>query len=155
MAASLDYTKKFATVLGPSASQSDVFRTVGLPLVEATLKGHRTCLFAYGQTGAGKTFSMYGAEGGRNPSKLDGVVPTICAEFFRRKQEIEKAGKYRLSLSVTLFEVQGSLVADLLADTTEDGEQPALKMRGGEVLESTRERIYSSRGLSQCIELGM
>ena len=67
VAASLDYTKKFATVLGPSASQSDVFRTVGLPLVEATLKGHRTCLFAYGQTGAGKTFSMYGAEGGRNP----------------------------------------------------------------------------------------
>ena len=34
---------------------------------------------------------MYGAEGGKNPSKLDGLVPGICAELFRRKQERAEA----------------------------------------------------------------
>eukprot|EP00966_Prymnesium_polylepis_P055708 1288586-Prymnesium_polylepis.1 len=83
----LDYTDRFTAVLGPASSQAEAFRVCGLPLVEATLQGKRTCLFAYGQTGSGKTFSMYGAEGGKNPSKLDGLVPGICAEMFRRKRE--------------------------------------------------------------------
>ena len=49
MANGLDYSGQFSTVVGPGGSQSDVFRIVGLPLVEATLKGHRACLFSYGQ----------------------------------------------------------------------------------------------------------
>ena len=89
-AGSLDYTDKFTAILGGSSSQAEVFRVCGMPLVHATLAGRRTCLFAYGQTGSGKTFSMYGAEGGKNPSKLDGLVPGICAELFRRKQDMEK-----------------------------------------------------------------
>ena len=82
----------FTSVYGPECNQAEVFRSCGLPLVDATMRGQKTCLFAYGQTGSGKTFSMYGAEGGKNPSKLDGIVPAVCAEIFRRKQEV-RAGQ--------------------------------------------------------------
>lgn len=153
--ANLDYTDTFTSVLGPESTQSDVFRHVGLPLVETALRGLRTCLFAYGQTGSGKTFSMYGAEGGKNPSKLDGIVPSICAEIFRRKQELEKRKEMVMALTASLTEVQGSTVLDLLAEATSDGTQPLLKLRGSEVMGATHLAVHSSRGLTQLIEFGM
>ena len=58
VACGLDYSDQFSGVLGSSSSQAEVFRVCGLPLVEATLQGKRTCLFAYGQTGSGKTYTM-------------------------------------------------------------------------------------------------
>jgi hypothetical protein len=63
---------------------AQVYLSCGVPMVEWALRGRDSLLFAYGQTGAGKTFSMYGAEGGKNPSKLDGVVPATVSELFRR-----------------------------------------------------------------------
>ena len=80
----------FSAVLGPKTSQHDVFLTIGQPIVDAVMRGENACLFAYGQTGAGKTFSMYGENGGTNSSRLDGAVPSICAEIFRRKQDFER-----------------------------------------------------------------
>ena len=47
--ATLDYSGAFASVLGPDSNQAEVFRSCGLPLVDATLSGKKTCLFAYGQ----------------------------------------------------------------------------------------------------------
>ena len=74
-------THRFSTsVLGPDARQRDVFVECGRPLLDAVLSGQSACLMAYGQTGAGKTFSMFGDEGGRNPSKLDGVIPQVASD---------------------------------------------------------------------------
>ena len=41
-------------VLGPEANQRDVFVECGKPMLDAALNGQASCLFAYGQTGAGK-----------------------------------------------------------------------------------------------------
>lgn len=150
-----DYTNQFTAVLGTESSQADAFKVCGLPLVEATLSGQSTCLFAYGQTGSGKTFSMYGAEGGKNPSKLDGVVPAICAELFRRKQELEKRKDSELDLHATLVEVQGNKCLDLLGEADAKGDQPEIKVRGAALLGVAYEKIFSSRGLTHLIERGM
>ena len=40
------------------ASQLDIFESVGVPVTDAFLEGYHGCLIAYGQTGAGKTFTM-------------------------------------------------------------------------------------------------
>ena len=98
---------------------------------------------------------MYGAEGGKNPSKLDGVVPAICAEIFRRKQDMEKRKEMAMELSATLVEVQGAAVIDLLADPKDDGQQPTLIIRGSDVLGAMHMQVHSSRGLTQLIERGM
>ena len=126
-----NYSNKFSMVLGPESTQHQTFQAVGLPIVEATIRGQNTCLFAYGQSGAGKTFSMYGAEGGKIPSRLDGIVPAICAELFRRKQDIERRGDYKLKLETSIVEVKGAAINDLLTEPSE-GAQLQLKLSGGE-----------------------
>ncbi|CCW60786.1 unnamed protein product [Phytomonas sp. EM1] len=44
----------------PYASQAEVYRYVGRPILENALDGYNGCIFAYGQTGSGKTFTMLG-----------------------------------------------------------------------------------------------
>eukprot|EP00929_Paragymnodinium_shiwhaense_P120954 TRINITY_DN9303_c0_g1_i1.p1 TRINITY_DN9303_c0_g1~~TRINITY_DN9303_c0_g1_i1.p1 ORF type:complete len:1211 (+),score=127.57 TRINITY_DN9303_c0_g1_i1:324-3635(+) len=48
------------------------------------MEGLNGCIFAFGCTGAGKTFSMLGPEGGRKRGVQDGVLPRTAAELFRR-----------------------------------------------------------------------
>ena len=55
----------FDRVFPQTATQEEVFRDVALPLVQPVLEGVNACVFAFGNTGAGKTFSMIGPEGGR------------------------------------------------------------------------------------------
>jgi hypothetical protein len=44
----------------PYATQTDVFQAMGQPLVDNVLDGYNCCLLAYGPTGSGKTYSMFG-----------------------------------------------------------------------------------------------
>ena len=55
-------TKSFAfdRVFGTTSKQVDVYKVVAAPLVEEVLAGYNCTVFAYGQTGTGKTFTMEG-----------------------------------------------------------------------------------------------
>ena len=55
-------TFAFDRVFGPSSSQHDLFEAVGLPIADAVLGGFNGNLLTYGQTGAGKTFTMFGSD---------------------------------------------------------------------------------------------
>ena len=44
----------FTKAFGENATQKDVFKDVGLPLVTDLLMGHNSLLFMYGVTGSGK-----------------------------------------------------------------------------------------------------
>lgn len=48
-------TYGFDTVFGPEADQAMVYQDVVHPMLEEVLKGYNCTLFAYGQTGTGKT----------------------------------------------------------------------------------------------------
>ena len=148
---------KFGVVLGPLCTQHEVYLSCGVPMIESALRGRDSLLFAYGQTGAGKTFSMYGAEGGKNPSKLDGVVPATVSELFRRTMALEKDsnGNIKFSLGATLVEIQGKNIFDLLAPSDKEGNQPMVGILGCNLIGNKVERIYSSRALTHTIERGM
>ncbi|EOY13849.1 Di-glucose binding protein with Kinesin motor domain, putative [Theobroma cacao] len=47
---------KFDAVFGPQADQADVFQDTA-PFATSVLDGYNVCVFAYGQTGIGKTFT--------------------------------------------------------------------------------------------------
>ena len=80
----------FDCVFPQAATQEEVFRDVALPLVQPVLEGVNACVFAYGNTGAGKTFSMIGPGGGRSGGggaqrrREEGILPRVAAELFRR-----------------------------------------------------------------------
>ena len=164
-----------SAVLGPGSTQRDVFQECAVPLLEAVLGGQPSCLIAYGQTGSGKTFSMLGAEGGRNPSKLDGIVPQLCAELFRRFAAQTRQGEREYQIHASYVEILSHRVYDLLAPDAVPSQGGAKggprrsSFAGGAqqrselalretsdgdflVVGAATERIYSSAGLTSLIE---
>ena len=61
----------FDSVFAPDSAQMDVYNRVARPIVENVLEGYNGTIFAYGQTGTGKTFTM---EGDRTVPELKGTI---------------------------------------------------------------------------------
>ncbi|CAK9109399.1 Chromosome-associated kinesin KIF4A (Chromokinesin-A) [Durusdinium trenchii] len=81
-------TFQFDQVFDGSATQGQVFNAVAAPIVDAVLQGMNGCLLAYGQTGAGKTFTTFGPPRARG--KTDsmttqlGLIPRAAQALFQR-----------------------------------------------------------------------
>ncbi|KAL0546847.1 hypothetical protein IC582_016765 [Cucumis melo] len=103
---------KFDAVFGPQANQGDVFEDTA-PFAASVLDGYNVCIFAYGQTGTGKTFTMEGTEGAR------GVNYRILEELFRLTKERQKLHRYKVSVSV--LEVYNEQIRDLLVSGSQSG----------------------------------
>ena len=89
------------------ADQKLVFDTLGRQILDNAWKGYHCCLFAYGQTGAGKSYSMVGY--GNNK----GIVPISCEEIFNRINE-NKDPNLHFEVEVSMLEIYNEKVQDLL-----------------------------------------
>lgn len=47
-------------MFGPNAQQKDLYEQAVIPIVNEVLEGFNCTIFAYGQTGTGKTYTMEG-----------------------------------------------------------------------------------------------
>lgn len=83
------------------------------PLATSVLDGYNVCIFAYGQTGTGKTFTMEGIEEAR------GVNFRTLEKLFRIINERQKLFQYDISVSV--LEVYNEQIRDLLVSSTQPG----------------------------------
>uniref|UniRef100_A0A8C0QT23 Kinesin-like protein n=1 Tax=Canis lupus dingo TaxID=286419 RepID=A0A8C0QT23_CANLU len=72
-------TFTFDTVFGPESKQLDVYNLTARPIIDSVLEGYNGTIFAYGQTGTGKTFTM---EGVRAVPELRGIIPNSFAHIF-------------------------------------------------------------------------
>ncbi len=54
-------TFQFDSLLEPGVSQDKVFQQVAIPVINGVIDGFNGTIFAYGQTGTGKTHTMVGA----------------------------------------------------------------------------------------------
>jgi kinesin family member 12 len=109
------------TFLSSTIRQDQVFDEIRAPeLVEAALDGFPVTIFAYGQTGAGKSFTIFGKEespassrpyGGSAVSETDGILPRAAL----RLMEIVDArkGVFEYTLRVTCVEIYNEQVRDL------------------------------------------
>jgi len=77
------------------------------PIVASVLDGYNVCIFAYGQTGTGKTFTMEGTPEHR------GVNYRTLEELFRVSEE--RQGTIKYELLVSMLEVYNEKIKDLLA----------------------------------------
>ncbi|PRQ42174.1 putative minus-end-directed kinesin ATPase [Rosa chinensis] len=107
---------KFDHVFRPEDDQEAVFAQTK-PIVTSVLDGFNVCIFAYGQTGTGKTFTMEGTPENR------GVNYRTLEELFRISED--RGGSMRYELSVSMLEVYNEKIRDLLVDNTN---QPTKKL---------------------------
>ncbi|KAE9465600.1 hypothetical protein C3L33_02492, partial [Rhododendron williamsianum] len=70
----IDRVFTFDKVFGPSAQQRDLYDQAVVPIVHEVLEGFNCTIFAYGQTGTGKTYTMEG-ECKRSKSGPNGELP--------------------------------------------------------------------------------
>ncbi|ELT90430.1 hypothetical protein CAPTEDRAFT_154669 [Capitella teleta] len=102
-------TFTFDTTFGPNCKQVDVYNQVARPIVEFVLEGYNGTIFAYGQTGTGKTFTM---EGVRAVPELRGIIPNSFAHIFGAIAKAE--GDVRFLVRVSYLEIYNEDVRDLL-----------------------------------------
>ncbi|PQP93752.1 kinesin-like protein KIF22 [Prunus yedoensis var. nudiflora] len=93
----------FDVVFHPGSSQDEVFSEVE-PVIKSALDGYNACIFAYGQTGTGKTFTMEGTP------DFPGVVPRAIEALF--KQAVDSNHVFLFSFS--MLEIYMGNLKDLL-----------------------------------------
>lgn len=91
------------------ATQKMVYNDIGLEMLEHAFEGYNVCIFAYGQTGAGKSYTMMG----RSEPGQQGIIPQLCEDLFDRIRKAE-ALDVTYSVEVSYFEIYCERVRDLL-----------------------------------------
>jgi kinesin family protein 15 len=110
-----------------STTQEDVFRSVGVPITEACMDGYNTTIFAYGQTGAGKTYTIVGPDadgaGGAGDCEIhehSGLTPRVLTYIFAQIARIERtsAGAASFLCTCSYLEIYNENLTDLLRDSS-------------------------------------
>jgi len=133
-----DFDQVFAGSEGNT--QADVFKDTK-HLMLSVIDGYNVCIFAYGQTGAGKSFTMIGAadigdclkENGEF-DELAGITPRAVSELFRLLNE--RQAQVSTEVEVQMFQLYRDGLDDLLVgglkkkrkDDAEDADRPTLKI---------------------------
>eukprot|EP00946_MAST-07B_sp_MAST-7B-sp1_P001488 g1488.t1 len=86
----IQFEATFDDVFGMHVSQADIFNAAVRPIVDASMCGYNATVFAYGQTGAGKTYSL---TGGQQYSER-GIIPRTIERVFRSQNLIRVCVSY-------------------------------------------------------------
>lgn len=89
------------------ADQEVVYRDIGEEMLVHAFEGYNVCIFAYGQTGAGKSYTMMGKQDD------EGIIPHICKDLFNRIQSDDNS-ETMYSVEVSYMEIYCERVRDLL-----------------------------------------
>ncbi|CAG9322571.1 unnamed protein product [Blepharisma stoltei] len=99
-------------IFDPDAKQSDIYETVGKPVIEDVLNGYNGTIFAYGQTGSGKTHTMMGKNIFEEEHK--GIIPRAAAQIFEAAHS--DYGEIEYTLKCSMLEIYKETLRDLLVD---------------------------------------
>ncbi|CAL1684834.1 unnamed protein product [Lasius platythorax] len=91
------------------SSQLMVYKDIGEEMLEHAFEGYNVCIFAYGQTGAGKSYTMMG----KQEDGQEGIIPQICKDLFR-KISYTSNERLKYSVEVSYMEIYCERVRDLL-----------------------------------------
>lgn len=96
---------------GQRSTQLSIFDGEVAPLLRSVMQGVNSCVFAYGNTGAGKTFTMLGTE------KQPGIVPRTIEHLFALVRA-ESFASVSYSLQMCYFEIYQDRIYDLLSSNS-------------------------------------
>ncbi|XP_044055174.1 kinesin-like protein KIF1A isoform X27 [Siniperca chuatsi] len=92
------------------ASQMQVYKDIGEEMLLHAFEGYNVCIFAYGQTGAGKSYTMMGKQ---DVKDQQGIIPLLCEDLFTKiSDNTDNSMSY--SVEVSYMEIYCERVRDLL-----------------------------------------
>ena len=160
-------------VCDETQSQEAIFERVGAPIVDGVVEGFHGCVLAYGQTGAGKTYTMQGVDydddgcdgcggGGdvamRGGGEVDlnaahaGLIPRVLRRLFARVESerarvAEAGGDAEFDVKCSYLEIYNETLRDLLMNSEYDGPAPNIRednKRGTFVENLLEERVVGA-----------
>uniref|UniRef100_A0A4W3K438 Kinesin-like protein n=1 Tax=Callorhinchus milii TaxID=7868 RepID=A0A4W3K438_CALMI len=96
----------FDVALDYEATQEDVYRATTKGLIEGIISGYNATVFAYGPTGAGKTYTMLGTD------YEPGIYVRTLNDLFKSIEETSDDMEYTVSMSY--LEIYNEMIRDLL-----------------------------------------
>lgn len=91
------------------ACQKQVYKDIGEEMLLHAFEGYNVCIFAYGQTGAGKSYTMMG----KQEKDQEGIIPLLCEDLFTKFND-NNDNNMSYSVEVSYMEIYCERVRDLL-----------------------------------------
>jgi len=110
-ARTLRSTFAFDDVFTSFSTQKEVFDQTLAPVIGDVLQGYESTVFAYGQTGTGKTHTM---EGDLSVAEERGVIPRAAFDVFRRLRADDSY--VEVDVRASFLEIYNEELCDLLVD---------------------------------------
>ncbi|CAI0391979.1 unnamed protein product [Linum tenue] len=104
-------TFSFDKVFYEDSLQADVYEFIALPIVRDVVNGVNGTIITYGQTGAGKTYSMEGPNVLESDDMKKGLLPRVVDGLFEHLASAGDSIKYEITLS--MVEIYMEKVRDL------------------------------------------
>jgi kinesin family protein 3/17 len=135
----------FDHVYDEASTQREVYDEAAFPLVESVLEGYNATIFAYGQTGCGKTFTMEGEE---SPPELQGIIPNAFRHIFDSIAGNSSGAKQYL-VRAAYIEIYNEEVRDLLGDNPKESLRLKEDRDGGVAIKGLTQHVVSDAAAIQ------
>ncbi|XP_002437142.2 kinesin-like protein KIN-14M isoform X2 [Sorghum bicolor] len=144
---------KFNKVLGPTASQDEVFKDIE-PLIRSVLDGYNVCIFAYGQTGSGKTYTMTGPENATENER--GVNYRALNDLFHISHN--RGDTIMYEINVQMIEIYNEQIRDLLGSNGSEKKLEIMNVsqpNGLVVPDATLHPVNSASDVIELMRIGL
>ncbi|KAI1101819.1 P-loop containing nucleoside triphosphate hydrolase protein [Jackrogersella minutella] len=101
-------TYEFERIFLPRETNEDVFSEIS-SFVQSVIDGKKACVFCYGQSGTGKTYTMSNLDEVESREegvdyKNDGIIPRVKTMIFREKERLDEIG-YSMTTRGCCYEI--------------------------------------------------
>ena len=142
-------TFPFDYVYPMETTQREVYDQVAFPIVDSIFQGYNGTVFAYGQTGCGKTYTMMGIV---TDPELKGIIPNAFSHIFGFIKTEGEAKKFFLRCS--FVEIYNEEVRDLLGNKDKKLDIREDPKKGTFVKDLTYITIKNTADIENCLERG-
>ncbi|XP_053699464.1 osmotic avoidance abnormal protein 3 [Sabethes cyaneus] len=146
---------KFDSAYGYAATTENIYSDICYSLVESVLEGYNGTIFAYGQTGCGKSHTMQGttynlAAADPNNANNIGIIPRSFEHVF---EAIAVASDVRYLVLASYLEIYNETIRDLLNPSCTGTGALTIKEVPGEGVTVQGLSLHAVHGMKECIEL--
>ncbi|XP_014505122.1 kinesin-like protein KIN-12F isoform X1 [Vigna radiata var. radiata] len=152
----------FDSVFDSNTNQEDIFQSVGVPLVKNALDGYNTSILSYGQSGSGKTYTMWGPPSAMfeepSPQSHKGIVPRIFQMLFSeldREQQASDGKQFNYQCRCSFLEIYNEQIGDLLDPTQRNLEMKDDNKNALYIENLTEEYVTSYDDVTQILIKGL